>query len=94
MGLVVVRANDGAFPAGGAPGSLAGVTGVLAGPPPMSPASYPNFAGKHAEEAMFTPADFAAYLRRQAPWTVTSLPPVWCCVTSGLSITMCSRPKG
>jgi uridine phosphorylase len=30
----------------------------------MSPASYPNFAGKHAEEAMFTPADFAAYLRR------------------------------
>lgn len=30
----------------------------------MSPASYPNFAGKHAAEAMFTPADFAAYLRR------------------------------
>jgi uridine phosphorylase len=30
----------------------------------VSPASYPNFAGKHAEEAMFTPADFAAYLRR------------------------------
>jgi uridine phosphorylase len=30
----------------------------------MSSASYPNFAGKHAEEAMFTPADFAAYLRR------------------------------
>jgi uridine phosphorylase len=27
-------------------------------------ASYPNFAGKHAEVAMFTPADFAAYLRR------------------------------
>jgi uridine phosphorylase len=27
-------------------------------------ASYPNFAGKHAEEAIFTPADFAAYLRR------------------------------
>ena len=27
-------------------------------------ASYPNFAGKHTEEAMFTPADFAAYLRR------------------------------
>jgi nucleoside phosphorylase len=26
--------------------------------------SYPNFAGKHAEEAMFTPADFVAYLRR------------------------------
>jgi hypothetical protein len=22
--------------------------------------SYPNFAGKHAEEAIFTPADFAA----------------------------------
>lgn len=27
-------------------------------------ASYPNFAGKHAEEAMFTPADFTAYLRQ------------------------------
>jgi Phosphorylase superfamily len=26
--------------------------------------SYPNFAGKHAEEAIFTPADFAAYLGR------------------------------
>jgi uridine phosphorylase len=26
--------------------------------------TYPNYAGKHAEEAMFTPADFAAYLRR------------------------------
>ena len=30
----------------------------------MSSASYPNFAGKHAEEAIFTPADFAAYLQR------------------------------
>jgi nucleoside phosphorylase len=28
----------------------------------MPSASYPNFAGKHAEEAIFTPADFAAYL--------------------------------
>jgi uridine phosphorylase len=27
-------------------------------------ASYPNFAGKHAEEALFTAADFTAYLRR------------------------------
>jgi uridine phosphorylase len=26
--------------------------------------SYPNFAGKHAEEAIFSPADFAAYLQR------------------------------
>jgi uridine phosphorylase len=26
--------------------------------------SYPNFAGKHAEDAVFTPADFAAYLQR------------------------------
>ena len=26
-------------------------------------ASYPNFAGKHAEEAIVTPADFTAYLR-------------------------------
>jgi nucleoside phosphorylase len=38
--------------------------GVFAGSPPVSSASYPNFAGKHAQEAMFTPADFAAYLRR------------------------------
>jgi uridine phosphorylase len=30
----------------------------------VSSASYPNFAGKHAEEAMFTPADFASYLRQ------------------------------
>jgi hypothetical protein len=29
--------------------------------------SYPNFAGKHAEEAIFTPADFAAYLRQAEP---------------------------
>ncbi len=27
-------------------------------------ASYPNFTGKHAGEAVFTPADFAAYLQR------------------------------
>jgi uridine phosphorylase len=26
--------------------------------------SYPNFAGKHAEEALFTAADFTAYLRQ------------------------------
>jgi len=64
MSLGVLRAEDGASPAGGRPGSLAGGTGVLAGSPPMSPASYPNFAGKHAGEALFTPADFAAYLRR------------------------------
>ena len=30
----------------------------------MPSASYPNFAGKHAQESVFTPADFAAYLRR------------------------------
>ena len=30
----------------------------------MPPASYPNFQGKHAGEAIFTPADFTAYLRR------------------------------
>ena len=29
----------------------------------MPAASYPNFAGKHAEEALFTAADFTAYLR-------------------------------
>lgn len=29
----------------------------------MSSASYPNFAGKHAGEAIFTPADFVAYLQ-------------------------------
>jgi uridine phosphorylase len=28
------------------------------------PATYPNYEGKHAEAAMFTPSDFAAYLRR------------------------------
>jgi uridine phosphorylase len=64
MGHVAVGANDGASPAGGRPGSPAGSMGVRAGSPPRSPASYPNFAGKHAEEAMFTPADFAAYLRQ------------------------------
>jgi hypothetical protein len=26
--------------------------------------NYPNFAGKHAEEAIFTPADFATYQQR------------------------------
>jgi uridine phosphorylase len=26
--------------------------------------SYPNFAGKHAEEALYSPSDFVAYLRR------------------------------
>jgi len=30
----------------------------------VATASYPNFAGKHAEEALFTAADFTAYLRR------------------------------
>ena len=30
----------------------------------MSAASYPNFAGKHAEEAIFSPADFVAYLQQ------------------------------
>ncbi len=30
----------------------------------MPSASYPNFAGKHAGEAIFSPADFVAYLRR------------------------------
>jgi uridine phosphorylase len=30
----------------------------------VASASYPNFAGKHAEEAIFTPADFVAYLTR------------------------------
>jgi uridine phosphorylase len=29
----------------------------------VSEASYPNFAGKHAEEAMYTAADFIAYMR-------------------------------
>ena len=30
----------------------------------MPESSYPNFAGKHAGEALFTAADFLAYLRR------------------------------
>jgi uridine phosphorylase len=29
----------------------------------VAPASYPNFAGKHSEEALFTPADFVTYLQ-------------------------------
>ena len=32
--------------------------------PFVSSASYPNFASKHAEEPIFTPADFVAYLRQ------------------------------
>ena len=32
--------------------------------PVVPTASYPNFAGKHAGEALFTAADFMAYLRR------------------------------
>lgn len=32
---------------------------------PLVPtASYPNFAGKHAGQALFTAADFVAYLRQ------------------------------
>ena len=30
----------------------------------MARVTYPNFAGKHAEEPLFTPSDFVAYLRR------------------------------
>ena len=30
----------------------------------MPESSYPNFAGKHAGEALFTASDFLAYLRR------------------------------
>ncbi len=30
----------------------------------MPTASYPNFAGKHAGQALFTAADFLAYLRQ------------------------------
>ena len=30
----------------------------------MPTASYPNFAGKHAGQAMFTAADFIAYMRQ------------------------------
>ena len=60
----------------------------------MPSASYPNFAGKHAEEAMFTPADFAAYLRRAGALDSYRPPPVSCCVTSGPCITMCCTPKG
>ena len=32
----------------------------------MAEASYPNFAGKHAGEAMYTAADFIAYMREAA----------------------------
>jgi hypothetical protein len=30
----------------------------------VAAASYPNFAGKHAGEALFTAADLVAYLRQ------------------------------
>ena len=40
----------------------------------MPPASYPNFAGKHAEEALFTPADFVAYLRRAGALDAAAAP--------------------
>ena len=30
----------------------------------MPTPSYPNFAGKHAGQALYTAADFVAYLRR------------------------------
>ncbi len=54
-------------------GSTAGLIGrdiaTVADPPVptltvVPSPSYPNFANKHAEEAMFTPEDFIAYLRR------------------------------
>lgn len=41
----------------------------------MSSASYPNFAGKHAEEAIFGPADFVAYLRRIGALEALHAPP-------------------
>jgi phosphorylase superfamily protein len=34
----------------------------------VAEARYPNFAGKHAEEALFSPADFVAYLRGVGAW--------------------------
>jgi uridine phosphorylase len=37
--------------------------------------SYPNFAGKHAGEAMFSAADFVAYLRRVGVRDDTPAPP-------------------
>ena len=64
MGHVTVSASAGTSPAWDGPGSPGQSTGAPAASPFASSASYPNFAGKHAEEAMFTPADFAAYLER------------------------------
>jgi uridine phosphorylase len=40
----------------------------------VSAASYPNFAGKHAEEAIFSPADFVAYLRQAGALTAVEPP--------------------
>ena len=68
--------------------------GVFAGSPFVSSASYPNFAGKHAEEAMFTPADFVAYLRRAGTLDSYQPPAAWCCVISGPCMTMCCGPRG
>lgn len=41
----------------------------------MPPPSYPNFAGKHAEEAIFSVADFTAYLRRAGALDSVEAPP-------------------
>jgi purine-nucleoside phosphorylase len=40
----------------------------------VSEARYPNFAGKHAEEALFTPADFLGYLRSVGAWEPRQAP--------------------
>jgi len=37
-------------------------------------ARYPDFAGKRAEEAMFTPADFIGYLRSVGAWQQRQAP--------------------
>ena len=41
----------------------------------MATPSYPNFAGKHAEEALFTAADFTAYLRQAGALADGPAPP-------------------
>lgn len=49
-----------------------------------TPAAFPNFPGKHAEAAMFAPADFVAYLRVSAHLATTTRPAAWCSAISDL----------
>src|SRR5207247_11270286 len=71
-------AGTGGRAAGPGPGEAGGeVGGGRAGvkSPLVAESSYPNFAGKHAGEALFTAADFLAYLRRAGARDAGPRPP-------------------